>query len=73
MYSSQHLYSDWQIAEPDENAWKVVGWSTFKKMREHYQPSENLTIKHYQYRQLCQQKNETFTAFSIRVDKEAKH
>ena len=74
LYSTQRLYSDWQLAEPSETERTKTGWDTFKtKMRAYYQPTQNLTIKHYQFRQLTQQKNETFSTFAIRVEKEAKH
>jgi len=49
-------------------------WQTFiKSMQEYYKPTENLTLKNYQFRSLSQQLTETFPAFCNRVAKEAKH
>ena len=42
-------------------------------MSDFYKPTENLTLKNYQFRSLVQEKSESFTAFCNRVEKEAKH
>ena len=74
LFSSMRLYSDWELAEPDEKTRKQAGWDVFiTKMKAFYQPTENTTLKHYQFRSLSQEQNETFNAFAIRVEKEAKH
>ena len=44
-----------------------------KKMHTFYKPTENLPVKHYQFRSLCQESSETFIAFYNRVNREAEH
>ena len=39
----------------------------------HYRPTENLTIKNFQFRSFVQGKNESFNAFCNRLDHEIKH
>ena len=74
IYSSRRLYSDWTMAEPDEAARKAATWAVFKvKIQEYYKPTENLTLKNFQFRALSQEKEEAFVAFCNRVEKEAKH
>jgi len=61
-------------AEPNEQARKGVTWETFQtKMKEFYKPTENSTLTNFHFRQLIQNKDETFTAFANRVEAEAKH
>ena len=74
IYSSRRLYSDWMMAEPVESARKVEAWSAFvNKMKGYYKPTENLSLKNFQFRALAQEKDETFPAFCNHVEKEAKH
>ena len=74
LYSSRRLVSDWKAACPNERDRKKAGWSAFVKyMSDFYKPTENLTLKNYQFRSLAQEKSESFTAFCNRVEKEAKH
>ena len=74
IYSSRRMHSDWKVAQPSEKARKNPEWSLFlSKMREYYKPTENLTLKFFKFRSLVQSKTETFIAFCIRVEKEAKH
>ena len=74
MYSSRRLYSDWIAALPSESERKNADWNTFvQKLRAFYKPTENLTLKHYQFRLINQEKTESFIAFCNRVEKEAKH
>ena len=74
MYSSRRLYSDWIAALPDEAERKSADWDNFvQKLRLFYKPTENLTLKHYQFRLIVQERTETFIAFCNRVEKEAKH
>ena len=74
MFSSPRLYEDWKTAEPDESARKKASWKSFTAtMKTFYKPTENMTLKHYQFRQITQGSDEVFTAFCSRVDKEAKH
>ena len=61
IYSSRRLYSDWTMALSAEKARKDATWSQFKEiMQEYYRPTENLTLKHFQFRALSQDRDETF-------------
>ena len=74
IYSSRRLYSDWVAEAPVEATRKVATWMIFKaKMLEYYKPTENLTLKNFQFRTLSQEKDETFIAYCNRVEKEARH
>ena len=74
MFSSPRLNSDWELAQPDGASRKAASWKTFvEAIGQHYKPTENLSLKHFQFRSLSQNSDETFPAFSIRVEKEAKH
>ena len=74
MFSSPRFYEDWKIAEPDESSRKKASWQKFTAaMRKFYKPTENMTLKHYQFHSVTQGSDEVFTAFCNRVDKEAKH
>ena len=74
MFSSNRLFTDWQVAEPDEAVRKVAPWSDFlAKMKLYYKPTENLTLKNFQFRSLLQENKESFATFCNRVEKEAKH
>ena len=74
LFSSRRLYSDWCSAEPDEAERKAAPWNVFvQKLQAFYKPTENLTLKHYQFRSINQEKGETFIAFCNKVEKEAKH
>ena len=74
MFSSNRFFTDWQAAEPDEATRKAAGWTAFlTTIRECYKPTENLTLKNFQFRSLLQEADETLSAFSHRVEKEAKH
>jgi len=67
LYSSRRLASDWKAACPDENDRKNANWSVFvQSMSDFYKPTENLTLKNYQFRSLVQE-SEPFTAFCNRV------
>ena len=74
IYSSRRLYSDWVAAAPVEATRKAATWTIFKAMmQEYYRPTENLTLKNFQFRSLSQGKDETFIAYCNRVAKEARH
>ena len=74
IFSSPRMYEDWQAALPDEAARKKVTWKEFvQKMQEYYHPTENLTLKNYQFRTITQGNSESFSAFCNRTIKEAKH
>ena len=42
-------------------------------MKEYYRPTENLTLKNFNFRAITQNQVETFPAFCNRVNKETKH
>ena len=74
LFSSRRLYSDWVMAVPNDGERKSAGFEIFvKKLQAYYKPTENLTLKNFQFRALSQEKSETFIAFCNRVEKEAKH
>ena len=69
LHSTKRMHSDWLIAQPNEEERKTADWRAFiSKMKTYYQPTENITLKHYQFRSLTQERNESFSAFSIRVE-----
>jgi len=74
LYSSRRMYNDWCSAIQDEKTRKDAKWEDFTDaMRKFYKPTENLTLKNFQFRSLVQEKNEAFIAFCNRVEREAKH
>lgn len=73
MFSGPRLFSDWQIAKPNENDRNNATWDEFKTaMNTYYAPTENLTLSNYQFRNTAQMESESFATFCIRVEKEAK-
>ena len=73
MFSSEQLFSDWEIAQPDPNVRSNATWEAFKTtMETFYAPSDNPTLKNFQFRDLKQKDGESFPTFCIRVEKEAK-
>ena len=74
MYSSSRLYTDWCMAFPEEKARKSTRWNEFVTvMTQYYKRTENITLKHCQFRSNIQNKIETFIAFCNRVALEVKH
>ena len=74
IYSSPQFYSDWCVAEPHDEARQLCNWDTFiQKMNTYYEPTSNSTLKNFQFRNLSQHDNETFSSFCNRVQKEAQH
>ena len=74
LFSSPRMYADWCVVEPDEMARKKATWNIFvSEIQEFYKPTENKTLKNFQFRSLTQGTEQAFTAFCNRVDKEAKH
>ena len=74
MFSSSRLYTDWQAALPNARDRDTATWQQFlTAMQDYYKPTENPTLKNYQFRALAQETTETFPAFCNRVAKEAKH
>ena len=73
MFSSPRLYSDWEVAQPNEDTRNNATWREFKTtMETFYRPTENPTLTNYQFRSISQISGETFPSFCNRVEKEAK-
>ncbi len=71
-FATQRLQQDWKAAEPDTAA-RNCTWEQFKtKMKEYYKPTENTTLRNYEFRHIRQQSGETFNAFCNRVEKEGR-
>ena len=74
MFSSPRFYDDWKTEEPDESARRKASSKHFTAaIKTFYKPTENMTLKHHQFRQITQRSDEVFTAFCSRVEKEPKH
>ena len=74
LFSSPRLNSDWELVQPEESSRKEATWSVFvQKLKMHYLPTENLSLKHFQFRTLSQNSDETFPSFCSRVEKAAQH
>ena len=74
IFSTERQHEDWISAEPDEQARKNATWENFiSSLQKLYLPTENNTLKHYQFRSITQNNQETFISYCIRVEKEAKH
>lgn len=74
MFSSHKLYEDWCIAEPDETKRGKAHWDDFvAALKAYYKPTENHTLKHFHFRSITQQPEESFPRFCNRVESEAKH
>jgi len=73
VHSSERLYDDWVSAENDASKRDSATWEEFKTaMQEFYKPTENLTLKNYQFRSLKQGAEEPFVSFVNRVERESK-
>ena len=69
-FCSIRMQQDWKAAEPDADKRSGCTWDYFlSKMRAFYKPTENSTIRNFEFRQLVQNTNETFTAFCNRVQR----
>ena len=74
MFSSNRLFTDWKVIQPDEETWKNAKWAQFVTgMNEFYKPTENITLMNFHFCALSQTENETFPGFCNQVLKEAKH
>ena len=68
-FATARLIQDWKAAEPNEVLSRDCTWDYFlQKLRSYYKPTENPIIRNFQFRQLVQAKNETFSAFCKRVE-----
>ena len=62
------------MAIPTEKARKSAKCNeSVTVMAQYYKPTENITLKHFQFRSNLQKENETFIAFCNRVALQAKH
>ena len=69
-FATLRLQQDWKAAEPNENN-RNYTWKHFvDSMRAYYKPTENSTLRNYEFRQLYQKPAEPFHAFCNRVEKE---
>ena len=74
MFTTARVYEDWKIAQPNSQTRKDIKWDAFiTTMREHYKPTENITLKNFHFRALAQYSTESFPSYCSRVEKEAKH
>ena len=61
--SSKRLFADWKVVEQGESKRATADWKYFvQKMQNYYKPTENLLLKHHQFRSLAQDTQE-FPAF----------
>ena len=74
IYSSRRFYNDWVTCMPNEEERKNSPWVTFKEnISLFYKPTENLTLKNFQFRSLSQISGESFISFCNKVERDAKH
>ena len=74
MFSSSRMYTDWQIAQPDESIRNNSTWNNFlETMKDYYKPTKNPTLKTFHFGDLTRGMDDTFPAFCNRTAKEAKH
>ena len=72
-FASHRLQQDWKAAEPQEGNRTDVTWGDFTtKMRTYYKPTENTTLRNYEFRHLTQNSGEPFHAFCNRIEEEGK-
>ena len=68
-FSSLHLQQDWKVAESNPDILKNAEWDYFiDRMRQYYKPTENQIIRNFEFRQILQLPNKTFSAFCNRVE-----
>ena len=71
-FATVRLQQDWKAAEPVEEN-RNCSWKDFlTKMRGYYRPTENSTLRNYEFRQMTQLPTETFSAFCNRIEKDGK-
>ena len=69
-FATTILIQDWKAAEPNEALSRDCTWDHFlKKLWSYYKPTGNPIIQNFEFRQLVQIKNETFSAFCYRRGK----
>ena len=68
-FATARLIQDWKAAEPNDVLSRDCTWDYFlQKLRSYHKPTENPIIQNFEFRQLVQAKNETFSPFSNRVE-----
>ena len=73
IFSSERLYEDWLNAIGSVKQESPTKWEDFvSAIQNFYKPTENIVLRHFQFRSIFQLPSETFTAFCNRVEKEAK-
>ena len=71
-FASHRLQQDWKAAEPIATN-RDCTWDHFKtQMRAYYKPTENTTLRNYEFRHLFQKPRETFSTFCNRVENEGR-
>ena len=71
-FSTLRFQQDWKAAEPTE-AERNCTWAAFlTKMRTYYKPTENTTLRNFEFHSLTQLPAITFSAFSNLIEKEGK-
>ena len=72
-YSSSRLHKDCCMAVAAEKTRKSEKWNEFETiMTQYYKPTENITLKHFQFQSNLQKENETSLAFCNCVALEVK-
>ena len=68
-FATARPQQDWNVAETDQYLSQNSTWEDFlEKMRLYYKPTEHYIIRNYEFRQLTQLPNETFSAFCNRIE-----
>ena len=68
-FATARLIQDWKAAEPNEVLSRDCTWDYFlQKLRSYYKPTENPIIRNFEFRQLVQAINKTFSTFCNRVE-----
>ena len=68
-FATLRLQQDWKAAEADTAVRNNCTWDMFlQKMRAYYKPTENRIIRNFEFRQITQNRRETFNAFCNRVE-----
>ena len=68
-FATARIIQDWKAAKPNEVLRRDCTWDYFlQKLWSYYKPTENPIIRNFEFRQLVQAKNETFSAFCNRVE-----
>ena len=72
-FSAKSFQDDWKAALPDTEERKNADWKEFIDLiSKYYEPTENKTLRNFEFRQLTQNENEAFAAWIMRVEEEGK-